>query len=86
MEPVERLDRENIEPCSAINECLGDKHVADDGRAEHWERASCGRALELVGGVEGDGVLGPPERACRFGLGERCVYLARELFEDAVRG
>ena len=86
LEPVERLDRENIEPYSTINEGLGDDHIADHGRAGHWERAGSGRALELVGGVEGDGVFGPPERASCFGLGERGVHLARELLEDAVRG
>jgi len=39
LEHVERLDIENIEPCAAINECLGDEYVAKDGREEHWECA-----------------------------------------------
>ena len=81
MEPVERWDRENIEPCSAIDEGLGNEHVADDGRAEHWERASSGRTLELIGGVEGDGVFGPPERASCLGLGERDVHLRADCLK-----
>ena len=48
LEFVEHLDGENIEPCSTINESLGDGYVANDGGAEHGERASGGRALELV--------------------------------------
>ena len=85
MEPVERLDRENIEPCSTINESLGDGYVADNGGAEHGERASGGRALEPVCGVEGDGALGPFERASCFKIGELRIDLARKLLEDTVR-
>ena len=48
LESVERLDGENIEPCSTIIESLGDGYVADDGGAEHGDRASGGHALELV--------------------------------------
>ena len=85
LEPVERLNRENIEPCSAIDESLGDGHVADDGGAEHGECASGGRVLEPVRGVEGDGTLGPLERASHLKLGGRRIDLARRLLEETVR-
>ena len=65
---------------------FGDEYVADDGRAEHWEGTGCGHALELVGGVEGDGVLGPPKRACCPELGEGCIHLTCKLLEDAMGG
>ena len=84
LEPVERLNRQNIEPCSAIDESLGDGHIADDGGAEHGERARCGRSVEPVCGVEGDGALGPLERASCFKLGEHRIHLARKLLEDTV--
>ena len=84
LEPVECLDGENIEPCSAVDESLGDGHVADDGGAEHGECASGSRILEPVRGVKGDGALGPLERASCFRFGERRIHLARELLEDAV--
>ena len=65
---------------------LGDLHIADDWGAQHREGASGGCALELVCRVEGDGTLGPPERARGLELGEHRVHLASELFEDALRG
>ena len=85
LESVECLNRENIEPCSAIDEGLGDSYVADDGGVEHGERASGSRTLEPVRGGEGDGALGPLERASRLKLGERRIDLARKLLEDTVR-
>ena len=84
LEAVRRLDGKNIECRTAIDEGLGDKDVADDGRAKHREGADSCRALELVGGVKGDGALGPLERASCFRLGELCIHLARKLLEDMV--
>ena len=79
------MNRENVEPCSTIDESLSDDHVADDGRVEYGECAGSGRALELICGAEGDGSFGPPERGSCFRLGEHRVHLARELLEDVVR-
>ena len=42
------MNRQDTKPRSTIDEGLGDDHVADDGRAEHGERAGSGHALELV--------------------------------------
>ena len=84
MEIVECLDGQNVESCSAIDEGPSDLHIADDGRAEYWKGTSCGRALELVGGVEGDGVFGPPEQVRYLKLGEDCIHLVSKLLEDAL--
>ena len=84
MEAVERLDGKNIEPCTTIDEGLGDKDITDDGRAKHWEGASSCHALELLKQAEGDGALGPLERTCGLGPGEGRIHLARELLEDAL--
>ena len=86
LELVECLDGKNIEPCTAINESLGDEDVADGWRAEHWESTGSCRALELVRRAEGDGALGPPEWACGLESGEGHVHLTSKLLEDAVRG
>ena len=48
--------------------------------------ASGGCALELVCRVEGDGALGPFERARGLELGEDCVHFTSKLYEDALRG
>ena len=48
MEVVERVDGQDVEPCAAVDEGLGNLHVADDWGAKHREDSSCGRALELV--------------------------------------
>ena len=48
--------------------------------------ASGGCALELVGRVEGDGALGPPEWARGLQLGEDCIHFMNKLFEDTLRG
>ena len=85
LEVVERVDGQDVEPCAAVDESLGDLHIADDWGAQHRECASGGCALELVGRAEGDGALGPLERARGLKLGEHRVHLASELFEDALR-
>ena len=84
MEKVERVDGQDVEPCAAVDEGLGNLHVADDWGAKHREGACGGRTLELIRRTEGDGALGPPERACGFELGEDCVHLTRKLLEDAL--
>ena len=48
LEIVERLDGQDIESCSAVNEGPGDLHIADDWGAKHWEDSGRGRALELL--------------------------------------
>ena len=55
-------------------------------RAEHREGTGNCCALELVERVEGDGVLGPPERARGFEPGEGRVHLISELLKDALGG
>ena len=80
------MNRQDIEPRSTIDESLGDNHVADDGGAEHRERTSSGRALELVCRAEGDSALGLPERVRGLKLREDCVHLTSKLFEDTLRG
>ena len=86
MEAVERLDDKNIEPRTAIDEGLGDRDIADDGRAKHGEGADSCYALELVRRAEGDGALGPPEWTRGLNLGECRVHLTGKLLEDALRG
>ena len=86
MEVVERVDGQDVEPCAAVDEGLGNLHIADDWGTQHWEGAGGGRALKLICRVESDGALGPLERARRLELGEHRVHLASELFEDALRG
>ena len=83
---VERLDGQDVEPCSTVDEGPGNLHIADDWGAQHREGANGGCALELICRVEGDGALGPPERARGLELGEHRVHLSSELFEDALRG
>ena len=72
LECVERLDREDIEPRITIDKCR--------------ERVNSGRTLELVGRVEGDDVLGPPERTRCLELGEGRVHLTSKLLEDVIGG
>ena len=48
LEIVERLDGQDVESCSAVNEGHGDLHVADDWGAKHQEDSGCGCALELI--------------------------------------
>ena len=81
MEIVERLDRQNVESCAAIDEGLCDEDIADDGLAEHRKGAGSCRALELVGRAEGDGALGPPERTRSLELGEGRVHLTAKCFK-----
>ena len=38
MEEAEGLHREHVEAGGAVDEALGDGHLADGGRAKHWER------------------------------------------------
>ena len=45
---VERLDRQDVEPCSAINEGPGNLHIADDWGAKHQEDTGRCHALELI--------------------------------------
>ena len=86
LEVVERVDGQDVEPCAAVDERLGDLHIADDWGTQHWEDASGGGALELIRRVESDGALGPPERARGRELGERRIHHTSELFEDVLRG
>ena len=86
LEAVKRVIGEDIEPCPAIDEGLGDLDIADDGRAEHREGAGSCRALELVHRAEGDSALGPPEWAHGLEPGKDCIHLASELLEDVLRG
>ena len=44
----ERLDGQDIESCSAVNEGPGDLHVADDWGAKHREDSGRCRTLELI--------------------------------------
>ena len=83
LEAVEHLDGENIEPCTAVDEGLGNLHIPDDWGTQHREDAGSGRALELICRVESDGAVGPPERTRDLKLGEHRVHLASEPFEDA---
>ena len=48
LEIVERLDGQDVESCSAINEGPGDLHIADDWGAKHRENSGRCRALELI--------------------------------------
>ena len=86
MKVVKRVDGHDVEPCATVDESLGDLHVADDWGTKHREGASGSRTLELICRTERDGALGPSERARGLELGERRVYFASELFEDALRG
>ncbi len=83
---VERVDGQDIEPCAAVDEGLGDLHIADDWGAKHREGASGGCALEMVRRIEGDGALGPPKRACGLKLGEDCIHFTSKLLQDTLRG
>ena len=47
---------------------------------------SGGCAHELICRVEGDGALGPPERAHGLELGEDCIHFTSKLFKDTLRG
>ena len=86
LEVVECVDGQDIESGTAVDEGLGNLHVADDWGTKHREGASSGCALELICRVEGDGALGPPERVRGLEIGEDCVHLASKLLEDALRG
>ena len=48
LEIVERLDGQDVESCSTINEGPGDLHIADDWGAKHRENSGRCRALELI--------------------------------------
>ena len=48
LEVVECFHGQDIEPCPAIDEGLGDLHVADDWGAKHREDSGRCRALELI--------------------------------------
>ena len=48
LEIVERLDGEDVEPCSIVDEGPGNLHIADDWGTEHWEDTGCCHALELI--------------------------------------
>ena len=48
LEIVERLDGQDTESCSAIDEGPGDLHIADDWGTKYWEDSGYGRALELI--------------------------------------
>ena len=48
LEIVERLDGQNVDSCSAIDEGSGDLHIADDRGAKHWEDSGRCCALELI--------------------------------------
>ena len=63
LEVVEHVDGQDVEPCAAVNEGLGDLHIADDWGTQHREGASGGCAPELIRRAESDGALGPPQRA-----------------------
>ena len=84
MEPVERLDGQDVESCSAVNEGPGDLHIADDWGAKHREDSGRCRALELIRRAERDSASRPPERARGLKLGEDCIHLASKLLEDAL--
>ena len=86
MEVVERVDGQDVEPCAAVDEGLGNLHIADDWGTQHREGASGGCALELICRVERDGTLGPLERARGFELGEDCIHFMSKLLEDTLRG
>ena len=45
---VECFHGQDIEPCPAIDEGLGDLHVADDWGTKHREDSGCGHTLELI--------------------------------------
>ena len=84
LEIVECLYGQDVELCPAVDEGPGDSHVADDWGAEHPEGACGSHTLELICRTEGDGALGPPERARGLELGEDCIHLTSELFEVAL--
>ena len=86
LKAIERVDGQDVKPRTAIDEGLGDLDIADDGRAEHREGVGSSRALELVGGAEGNGALGPPERARGLEPVEGRVHLTSKLLEDTLRG
>ena len=86
LEAIECLDGQDVEPSAAVDEGLGDLHIANDWGTQHGEGASGGCVLELVCRVEGDGTLGPPERARYLKLGEDCIHFTRKLLEDTLRG
>ena len=86
LEVVERVDGQDVEPCAAIDEGLGNLHIADDWGAEHRVGASSGCALELIRRTEGDRALGPSKRACGLKLGEDCIHFTSKLFEDTLQG
>ena len=48
LEVVERVDGQDVEPCSAVDEGLGNLHIADDWLTKHWEDACSSCALELI--------------------------------------
>ena len=48
LEIVERLNEQNVESCSAIDEGPSDLHIADDWGTMHWEDIVRCRALELI--------------------------------------
>ena len=86
LEVVERVDGQDVEACAAVDEGLGNLHVANDWGAKHREGASGGCALELIHRAERDGACRPRERVCGLELGKGCIYFAGELLEDALGG
>ena len=48
LEVVECFHGQDVEPCPAIDEGLGDHHVADDWGTKHREDSGCSRTLELI--------------------------------------
>ena len=48
LEIVECFHGQDVEPCAAVDEGLGNLHVADDRGAKHREGASGSCALELL--------------------------------------
>ena len=83
---VERVDGQDVEPCAAVDEGLGNLHVADEWSTKHREGASGSRALELICRAERVGALRPSERARGLELGEDCIHFTSKLFEDTLRG
>ena len=84
LEVVERVDGQDVEPCAAVDESLGDLHIADDWGAKHREDSGRCRTLELICRTERDSARRQTERARGLKLGKECIHLASKLLEDAL--
>ena len=84
MRLLERLDRDHVEACTPIKECLGDGDIVDGGGADEGDCSHGPCGLGVVTSIEGDLMLGPLEGPRGLHPWEDIVDLSRDLLEVTV--